>query len=380
MDSSYRSFNDDVVAEVSSPFEPRDERRLHVRAYEYWTSLLNGRPCPSIEDLDSSKLAGFSSNSVLLDFTASRDNPQITYLGRALREESGILYGIRAMADVPERSLLSRVTEKFAAILANPKPTSFEADFISHRGVPTRYRGILLPFASAGHSVGFVYGVISWKTDERPSPAIAVPAPITDTGRLADYLHLARQTAETAQRSESRAHVALYAAIGTAYDFAIAAAEEPEAFAALLDREGLAVQARAPMTPIVKLVFGADYDKKRLSEYAAALTHAQRAQLKAGTLASYLEGYEGGLKALVAFERAQRVPAHKADRGDAARSALRTAAPLAEVALDAGDAGEFVLLLARRDGPGQLAVVKTLADQALIDKAVRLSAPVRKRG
>ena len=35
-------------------------------------------------------------------------------------------------------------------------------------------------------------------------------------------------------------------------------------------------QARAPMTPIVKLVFGADYDKTRLTEFAAALSYAER--------------------------------------------------------------------------------------------------------
>jgi hypothetical protein len=27
-----------------------DERRMHVRAYNYWVSLLDGRPFPSIED------------------------------------------------------------------------------------------------------------------------------------------------------------------------------------------------------------------------------------------------------------------------------------------------------------------------------------------
>ena len=29
-----------------------DERRMHVRAYNYWVSLLNGRDFPSVEDLE----------------------------------------------------------------------------------------------------------------------------------------------------------------------------------------------------------------------------------------------------------------------------------------------------------------------------------------
>lgn len=380
MDNSYRSFNDDVVAEVSSPFDTRDERRLHVRAYDYWMSLLNGRTCPSIEDLDPAKLADFSSTSVLLDFSASPDNPHITYLGRALREESGILYGIRTMADVPERSLLSRITEKFPEMLANPRPTSFEADFLSHRGVPTLYRGILLPFSSACHPVGFLYGVISWKPDDRaPIKAEVVEGTHTlPSSALAAQLDLARQSAETARGSESRAHSALYAAIGMAYDFSLAAQQEPQAFAALLEREGLSVQARAPMTPIVKLVFGADYDKKRLSEYAAALTHAERAALGAGELAAYLEAYNGGLKALVAFERARRASPTKPKPTDAARTALRAVPAQAVVEFECTGADEFVLLVARRDGPGRLAVVNSVSNSKLLEQALRLSAPIRK--
>ena len=45
----------------------------------------------------------------------------------------------------------------------------------------------------------------------------------------------------------------------------------PEDYAELLDDAGLKAQARAPMTPVVKLVFGVHYDKTRLTEFAAAL-------------------------------------------------------------------------------------------------------------
>ena len=48
-----------------------DERRMHVRAYNYWVSLLAGRPYPSIQDVDPHKIEDFGPHSVLLDF--SRD-------------------------------------------------------------------------------------------------------------------------------------------------------------------------------------------------------------------------------------------------------------------------------------------------------------------
>ena len=61
-------------------------------------------------------------------------------------------------------------------------------------------------------------------------------------------------------------------------------------------------QVRAPMTPIVKLVFGVDYDKARLTEFAAALSYAQRQQVELGGFKDLIEKQPGGLKALVAAE------------------------------------------------------------------------------
>jgi hypothetical protein len=39
---------------------------------------------------------------------------------------------------------------------------------------------------------------------------------------------------------------------------------------------------RAPYLPFVKLVFGTEYDKTRLTEYATALAHARRVGLGKG--------------------------------------------------------------------------------------------------
>ena len=83
MDSYREHPNDFDVPSVSdsSPSEQvgveigSDERRMHVRAYNYWVSLLNGRDYPSIEDLEPGEVRDFAENSVLLDFTAGRDNP-----------------------------------------------------------------------------------------------------------------------------------------------------------------------------------------------------------------------------------------------------------------------------------------------------------------
>ena len=48
-------------------------------------SLLEGRDFPAIEDLAPGSVADFGPHSVLLDFTAGRDNPATPYIGGAIR-------------------------------------------------------------------------------------------------------------------------------------------------------------------------------------------------------------------------------------------------------------------------------------------------------
>ena len=91
---------------------------------------------------------------------------------------------------------------------------------------------------------------------------------------LADRLWAARETAEAVKAADGRSRAALYRALSLAYDFALAAHRDPDEYAELLEEAGVKAQARAPMTPIVKLVFGIDYDKARLTEFAAALSYA----------------------------------------------------------------------------------------------------------
>ncbi len=74
-------------ADSARPDIGTDERRMHVRAYNYWASLLDGRDYPSIEDLEPGDLKDFAPHSVLLDFTAVGDNPATPYIGEAIRAE-----------------------------------------------------------------------------------------------------------------------------------------------------------------------------------------------------------------------------------------------------------------------------------------------------
>ncbi|MEN9718689.1 MAG: hypothetical protein RIQ99_1567, partial [Pseudomonadota bacterium] len=270
---------DEIERDAPPASVGQDERRMQVRAYNHWAGLLGTRNFPRIVDLEPDALPDFGPYSVLLDFTAGIENPAIRFLGAKLAEECGTAGQIATLADVPSRSLLSRITDHYMQILANQAPIGFEAEFVNQRAITILYRGILLPFSSNDTTIDWIYGVINWKeladqdttdallleidqalatgsSDARRAelltpwadgpdsgsidPAAAAASRLGGSGwlvddpdglTLADWLAAAREQAEAARGSEDRTRHALYAAIGLAHDFAIAATQAPAEFA-----------------------------------------------------------------------------------------------------------------------------------------------------
>jgi hypothetical protein len=420
-DEAALSAGDDEPSIERPPEIGVDERRMHVRAYNYWVSLLAGRAYPSIHDVDPHNIEDFGPHSVLLDFSRDQQDPEIAFLGGALRAECELDAAIRLISAVPSRSLLSRLTDHYLQIIANRAPIGFEAEFVSQRGHNTLYRGILMPLASDGETIDFIYGVINWKemadadtaaalasqvesaVANAPAPiegaaadaliwadgpnadfieaAAGPPAPADDSTlslwpeepALADRLSAARFCAEEASGADQRSRHALYRALGHAHEFALAAEGAPDDYAELLADAGIKVQERAPMTAIVKLVFGAQYDKTRLTEFAASLSWARREGVAAGNFAERIEMHQGGLKGIVAAERAARRPAARPDRWAEIRARLHAARPLARIDIEVAGDAEFVLLLARRDGDG-LAILAPVTDAKTVEQAIRKTA------
>lgn len=456
---------DDTGHDAPPPQIGQDERRMQVRAYNFWASLLDNRNFPNAEDIDLDQLPDFGPHGVLLDFSRGVEDPLISFIGDELAEECGANgQQITRLSDVPARSLLSRITDHYMQILGNQAPIGFEAEFINQRGVTILYRGILLPFSSNDDSIDFIFGVINWKemadsqtADELlleidqalgeaesrsrsrvndspmadwadgpgvindthmafaandadlPRPSFGLELAVADGASgeisgeapsdailtlaanmavdaemnlaemdLGDWLASARELAMAARNSEDRTRNALYDAIGRAYDFALAAKEEPEEFAEMLKDAGLTMQDRAPMTPVVKLVFGANYDKTRLTEYAAALTHAQRLGLEQGALGTFLRDADGGLKGVVQAERRlrredagkQAVADHAGPR-DAIARRLRAMETRSFSAIEAAGS-EFSLVMIRRTNNGDVVVLGEVPeDNALMEKAAR---------
>ena len=612
---------EDYHADIEPPPSPvgQDERRMQVRAYNHWASLLGENNFPHVDDLHPDTLEDFGPYSVLLDLTEDIEDPRLRYVGGELAAECGPDGDLARLSSVPSRSVLSRITDHYMQILANQAPIGFEAEFDNAEGASVLYRGILLPYSSDDTTVDFIYGVINWKemadrqiadallleldqalaidgedelayadmletaesltgdvrtggheevlelggaemmelagagagglprpafgvseaaeSDARASrksaplsarldalgnpvgghgandpaededdfdsgmktaadyglpdwdeeeegeddvddvvnpladdqassdlvalvnrgdrtkksvdlslgdaaldgldgdgdgadehgfaapipqayepPAEALPetaledtefsilAEKTPAAKLAshfdsidddddeapvdsaedeapeglyDSLAAAREMAQAAQNTEDRSRKTLYEAVGRAYDFSLEAQGDPAGFDELLADNGLTMQDRAPMTPVVKLVFGADYDKTRITEYAAVLTHGHRLGVERGELARFLRQAEGGLKGVVQAEREAR----KEEQGKPTTKTKAVRARLAEKlrALDASslaeldqDGAEFALVMVRRTEDGAIEVIGEVPeDIPLVERAAR---------
>ncbi|NNC51549.1 MAG: hypothetical protein HKO08_00735 [Erythrobacter sp.] len=161
----FDDFVDDESATSNPPPSPvgQDERRMQVRAYNHWASLLGNKRLPLIEDLEPEFLGDFGPHSVLLDFSTGSGTPTIQFIGDALSKECGLYEDIEELNEVPKASLLSQVADNYLKILAEQAPTGFEAEFVNAKGATVLYRGILLPYSSDSDTIDFVYAVINWK-------------------------------------------------------------------------------------------------------------------------------------------------------------------------------------------------------------------------
>ena len=129
------------------------------------------------------------------------------------------------------------------------------------------------------------------------------------------------------------------------------------------------------MTPVVKLVFGADYDKTRLTEYAAVLSHAHRMELERGTLSEYLSTAEGGLKGVVQAERRLRreeTGKPVADEGEIRPALAGKLRDIEHRPLDtlSSEGAEFAVVMVRRLPDGEVVLVGEIEDDVKLVERV----------
>jgi hypothetical protein len=119
------------------------------------------------------------------------------------------------------------------------------------------------------------------------------PAPVALEGALQNKLADVRAKADEARQAKLRANVALYDGLSAAYDFALDAEDAPEEYLRLVEAEGLKIQLRSPMRPVVKLAFNGLCDDSTIKQLEAVLAWALDNELPRGSLAEQIEAAGG---------------------------------------------------------------------------------------
>ncbi len=132
--------------------------------------------------------------------------------------------------------------------------------------------------------------------EPEPQPEQQQPTarPVAMEASLQEKLSGVRAMAEEARQAQERSNMALYEGLGAAYDFALDAEEQPEDYLRLVENQGLKIQLRSPMKPVVKLAFAGLTDDTTIGQLEAVLTWALKADLPRGSLAERIVA-EGGI-------------------------------------------------------------------------------------
>ena len=120
----------------------------------------------------------------------------------------------------------------------------------------------------------------------------------TGEGNLQTKLAEVRAKADEARQAKLRANAALYEGLGAAYDFALDAEGAPEEYLKLVEGQGLKIQLRSPMKPVVKLAFDGLCDDATIGQLETVLAWALKQDLPRGSLAEQIQA-EGGIAAIL---------------------------------------------------------------------------------
>lgn len=330
-----------------------------MKAFDYWLSLKGDQAFPLFRDLKPEGLAPFKNNSLLLELTDG--GAIIRFLGTQVGSliDAPIEKGAD-LADYSHDTFAQALLGQFETAEGRAKAAEFE--FVEGT---LNCRGIMLPFSHNGTIPHFAMVVVNFSRRENIEHG--------DSYQLDEAIGASQRAAKKVAHLDGGSRGSLYHALAAALALYEEAERAPGVFTALLKDHGLKAQKRAPYTPALKLTFGKDYDKTRLTEYAAALAYATRQGETSESVAAFLENEPGGIKGCVRRERAARrgQPGSAAERRQTiAAKRVRDAAPidLADIQTDK----EFCLVIARRADDGSLeAVGLAETGQNTIDAAIR---------
>lgn len=341
------------------------ERRLHLNAFDYWQGLKQDDLLPRFRQLTVDGLKPFKEYSLLVERGPDQEGgPSVTV--RFFGGDLAPLFNDRpTVGDSLFDFAGSGFADELLTLLQDPSNLSRAAEF-EFVDMDMDSRGVMLPLSHDGDRVDFLWMVISFKTYETDvsqdymAPTALEAASDRSQGHvdLKQGFAVAEQAAQKLKISEKPGFEPLYGLLAQALSLYESGQKAPDALDAMINDAGLVRQARAPFAPILKLIFGPDYDKTRLTEYGTAIQYALRSGIHSGGLVQFLATEPGGIKGCVKRERAVRrsEKGHKAQtRLEDAKSRLRDRQAVVKTELAIQD--DFTLLLARRGDDGRAEIL-----------------------
>jgi hypothetical protein len=138
---------------------------------------------------------------------------------------------------------------------------------------------------------------------EEPVSKTAEKSARASEGSLQSKLTDVRAKTNDARLAQIRANAALYEGLSAAYDFALDAEDTPEEYLKMVEAQGLKIQLRSPMKPVVKLAFDGMCDDATIKQLEAVLAWAIDQELPRGSLAERIDE-AGGISQVLSSKAA----------------------------------------------------------------------------
>lgn len=351
------------------------ERRMHLRAFDYWHGLNAGRQFPQFEDLTPEGLTPFKQNCLLLEYHGG--DMMVRFCGGELTVLFGEILPLGSQLGGSRPTAFSRALQQRLA-LSEGRQEAAEFEFVDG---PMECRGTLLPFSARGELAEIIMVVVNHRRKSEAETTAPVDPQPTSVGaedtadKIAALAMLADECADaggTVVHPGIGTREGLYLALAQAYRLHIAAVRDPASYKKFLRSRSMRQQQRAPYTPALKLTFGVAYDKTRLTEYAAALSCAARNEVGPDGLTDFLKNHPGGIKGCVQEERAARQGKDSKSQKIRLKDAQAKARQLAAISLKKISLSqEFELALVRRNSDGSTELLSAVqTPKHIIDKAI----------
>lgn len=209
--------------------------------------------------------------------------------------------------------------------------------------------------------------------EEEPEAPMEEAAAELTKAQLATALKKILKYIKKEDANHNRSRDSLYNILTAIYQFHQTCEASSRSFEMLVNDHGLKIQARAPFTPVLKVCLGKNYDKTRLTEYAAALGIGKYMNVEVEEFHNFIKNFPGGIKGCVKEMRAirkaggtEKASLKKSRTSEEAREILSSIDPLGSFHLKkiivSKKADEFCLLLAKRNG-NYIDVLKILDDK-----------------